>query len=73
MFYPEDPASGEKLKPEDLPLAVALSKQRPAHRGLAITGRDDVRRTIAITAFPLFARTDEFVGAVAIFWEEGAT
>lgn len=71
MFYPEDPGSGEKLKPEDLPLAVALSEHRPAHRALAITGRDDVRRTIAVTAFPLFARTDEVVGAVAIFWEEG--
>jgi hypothetical protein len=71
MFYPEEPVTGEKLSPEDLPLAVALSKHQPAHRTMAITGRDDVRRTIAVTAFPLFARTDEFVGAVSIFWEEG--
>src|SRR3990170_6364849 len=60
MFYPEDRESGAKLSPEDLPLAVALSKQRPAHRSMVITGRDEVRRTIAVTAFPLFARTDEF-------------
>ena len=70
MFYPEDPQSGEKLSPEALPLSIALAERRPAHRTMSITGRDDVRRTIAVTAFPLFARTDEFVGAVAIFWEE---
>ncbi|MGH2655044.1 MAG: PAS domain-containing protein [Actinomycetota bacterium] len=70
MFYPEDPETGAKISAEELPLAVALSEQRPAHRTMAITGRDDVRRRIAVTAFPLFARTDEFVGAVAIFWEE---
>jgi PAS domain-containing protein len=71
MFYPEDPDTGEKLSPEALPLTVALTERRPSHRPIAITGLDGVRRTIAITGFPLFARTDEFVGAVAIFWEEG--
>jgi hypothetical protein len=49
---------------------IALSEQRPAHRSMVITGQDGVRRAIALTAFPLFARTDEFVGAVSIFWEE---
>ena len=70
MFYPEDPETGAKLPLEELPLATALAEQRPAHRTMAITGRDDIRRRIAVTAFPLFARTDEFVGAVSIFWEE---
>jgi PAS domain-containing protein len=71
MFYPEDPETGDKLDPQSLPLTVALNERRPSHRPIAITGLDGVRRKIAITAFPLFARTDEFVGAVAIFWEEG--
>jgi len=71
MFYPEDPETGDKLDPESLPLTVALNERRPSHRPIAITGLDGVRRKIAVTAFPLFARTDEFVGAVAIFWEEG--
>ena len=70
MFYPEDPETGAKLPSEEVPLTKALAKRRPVHRKVAITGRDDIRRTIAVTAFPLFARTDEFVGAVAIFWEE---
>jgi PAS domain-containing protein len=71
MFYPEDPKTGEKISQESLPLMIALAEQRPAHRSMVITGQDGVRRAIALTAFPLFARTDEFVGAVAIFWEEG--
>jgi PAS domain-containing protein len=70
MFYPEDPETGEKIPREALPLMIALAERRPAHLSMVITGQDGVRRAIALTAFPLFARTDEFVGAVAIFWEE---
>jgi len=70
MFYPEDPETGEKIPREVLPLMIALAERRPAHRSMVITAQDGVRRGIALTAFPLFARTDEFVGAVAIFWEE---
>jgi PAS domain-containing protein len=69
IFYPEDSESGEKIAPDQLPLSLALSEQKPAHKAFAITGRDDIRREIAVTAFPLFARADELVGAVAIFWE----
>jgi PAS domain-containing protein len=68
-FRPEDPETGDKLDPQSLPLTMALSEQRPAHRKLAITGTDGERRLINITALPFFARTDEFVGAVAIFWQ----
>jgi PAS domain-containing protein len=70
MFYPEDPKTGEKIPQESLPLMIALAEQRPAHLSMVITGQDGERRSIALTAFPLFARTDEFVGAVSIFWEE---
>jgi PAS domain-containing protein len=67
---PENADTGERLHAEDNPLVRALADQEPAHAVLRITGVDGVKRTIAATAFPLFARTDEFVGAVAIFWEE---
>jgi hypothetical protein len=30
---------------------------------------DNEERRLAVTAVPLFARKDEFVGAAAIFWE----
>jgi PAS domain S-box-containing protein len=69
-FSPEDPDTGDKLDPHGLPLTRALAEQNPAHRRLAIMGMDGERRLINVTALPLFARTDEFVGAVAIFWQE---
>lgn len=70
-FDTRDPSSGEAVDPGELPLAIALRDRRAGHRTLDIGGRDGVRRHIGLTAFPLFARTDEFVGAIAIFWEEG--
>lgn len=70
MFRPEDIETGKSVAPSDLPLAKALQDRVPAHGRLRITGLDEEKRDIAVTAFPLFARTDEFVGAVAIFWEE---
>ncbi|HEV3474137.1 MAG TPA: PAS domain-containing protein [Actinomycetota bacterium] len=70
-FSPEDPNTGEQLGAQALPLSVALAEKKPDHRLLTITGRDGKRRMIAVTAFPLFARTNEFVGGVAIFWEAG--
>jgi PAS domain-containing protein len=70
IFSALDRESGEHLEPDALPLASALQQRAPAHRQMRITGLDGEQRDIAVTAFPLWARTDEFVGAVAIFWEE---
>ncbi len=67
-FDPQDD-EGEALPLEQLPLGVALRERKPAHRKLQILGGDGVPRKIEVTAFPLFAHADEFVGAVAIFWE----
>ena len=52
-----------------LPPGVALLKRKAAHGKLRITLHDGSEREIEITAFPLFAHSDEFVGAVAIFWD----
>jgi PAS domain-containing protein len=60
---------GRALEPDELPLVVALRDRRPDHRSFRITAADGTERHIAATAFPLFARADEFVGAAAIFWE----
>jgi PAS domain S-box-containing protein len=69
-FKPRDLQTGEEIPRESLPLSRALTERKPAHRSIRITGADGVDRPIAVTAFPLWARADEFVGAVAIFWEE---
>jgi PAS domain-containing protein len=60
---------GSPLPLEEMPGGVALLERKPAHRSLRITGLDGEQRVIAVTAFPLMARADELVGAVAIFWE----
>jgi hypothetical protein len=71
-WKPTDNA-GAALRPEDLPLAIALLQRKPAHRTFGIQSRDGTSRTIAVTAFPLLAHEDEFVGAAAIFWEHDET
>jgi hypothetical protein len=48
---------------------VAVLERRAAHQTVKATDGTGVERVIDITAFPLFARADEFAGAVAIFWE----
>jgi PAS domain-containing protein len=69
MFEPED-GDGKRMETADLPLAITLERHKPSHKQLRITGLDGVKRSIEVTAFPIFAKADEFVGAVAIFWED---
>jgi PAS domain-containing protein len=71
-FMPVD-EEGRTLSPDELPLVMALQHHQPTHRALRIRGRDDQVRDIAVTAIPLFAHREEFVGAVAIFWEAAVT
>ena len=60
---------GHPLQAEARPLAVAIRERRPSHRPMILFGADGARRTIEVTAFPLLARADELVGAVAVFWD----
>jgi PAS domain-containing protein len=61
----------EPLSVERRPTGIALYERRPAHQQLLVTGLDGVERRIELTAFPLFAHGDEFLGIVAIFWPLG--
>ncbi len=69
VFSPID-GDGTAIPVEELPLTKAMRQLEPGHVEMSITGLDGEARQIAVTAFPLFARADEFVGALAIFWEE---
>jgi PAS domain-containing protein len=60
----------EQLPTERRPVRIALDEQRPVHQTFRATGADGVDRDVAVTAFPLFAQAEEFVGIVAIFWRE---
>ena len=66
-FEPRDTDS-TPLPHERRPTHIALVERRPAHERYLITSTDGVEREIEVSAFPLFAHTDEFVGIVAIFW-----
>ena len=69
LFEPRDD-DGELLPLDELPLAKAIAEHEPAHRSFSITGGDGQRRQIAVTAIPLFAHAQKFVGAMALFWED---
>ena len=60
---------GRPIPPEDVALVRAVTDHVPTHQTVRITSTDGVIREIAVTALPFFARRDEFVGAMAVFWE----
>jgi len=64
--------SGEHIPLEQLPIGMAIVEREPAHGAVTIRGADGVDRRIAATSFPLFAHTEDFVGAIAFFWEQQA-
>lgn len=68
IFHPVD-LEGNIIAPGDLPLMIALTKRIPAHKNFWIRSLDGQLREIELTAFPLLAQANRFLGAVAIFWE----
>jgi PAS domain-containing protein len=63
---------GSPIPPEDLALVHAINEHVPTHEKIRIQGADGATRDIAVTALPFFARREEFVGAMAVFWEHEA-
>lgn len=71
-FDPMD-EKGKPLPPEDLPLIIAITQRRPAHKVFHIRGMDGSLRRISVTALPLIGQADRFLGGIAIFWESAET
>lgn len=67
-YAPSD-TEGNPIPLEELPLFVAIHRREPAHGIQQVRVADGTMHRIEVTAFPLFAHTDECVGAIAIFWE----
>jgi len=61
-------ADAEPIAPHRRPARIALDERRPAHLQYVVTSADGVEREIEVSAFPLFAHTEEFVGIIVIFW-----
>jgi PAS domain-containing protein len=72
LFHPET-LEGAPMALADMAAGIAFLERRPAHGALRIMGLDGRKREVAVTGFPLFAHADEFVGMVAIFWEQAGS
>ena len=70
QFSPRSIETDEPIPLERRPTGIALNERRAAHERIRITSVDGVVREDAVTAFPLFAHTDELVGTVTIFWRD---
>jgi PAS domain S-box-containing protein len=68
LFRPQD-LSGNPMPFSERPSGIALTERRPAHSEMQITRLDGQTRQVSVTALPLFAHEDEFVGALVVFWE----
>jgi PAS domain-containing protein len=70
QFSPRTVDTEEPLPLERRPTGIALNECRASHERIRITSVDGVVREDEVTAFPLFAHTDELVGTVTIFWRD---
>ena len=69
-FSPEE-ADGTPIPLEELPVGVALTERRPAHREVHFTrSRQRLGTPWRSRLFPLMGREEELFGAVRLFWNE---
>jgi hypothetical protein len=68
IFAPID-LEDQPIPPAELPLMIALGERRPAYRRFFIWGLNGVRRHLEVVGIPILGIGDEFLGAVALFWE----
>ncbi|HPG07544.1 MAG: PAS domain-containing protein [Saprospiraceae bacterium] len=67
IFKPCDD-HGNDLAPERLPLVETLATRKAAHGSFWIKGLDQNLHNISVTSVPVIGRSNEFSGAMAIFW-----
>jgi PAS domain-containing protein len=69
-FKPVDD-EGRPIPLRDLPMSNAFRDAIPSHGHLRIEAMDGAARDLEVIAVPLFARADQLVGGLAMFWERG--
>ncbi len=62
-------SDGSPESREEMPIVIALEQRTPVHAIQQVTDPDGTRRTVELTAIPLFSRKQDFVGVMATFWE----
>lgn len=55
------------------PTRVALRTEEPVHDVVCVKDHGGIERTVSVSAFPLFCRPDELVGALAFAWRRDTT
>jgi PAS domain-containing protein len=60
---------GQSIPPEQVPLMIALTTRRPAHKRLYLHGLNGVRRHIEVASIPIVGLQGEFLGAASLYWE----
>ena len=68
IFAPLD-EQGQPIPPAELPLMIALQKQRPAYHRFFIRGLNGVQRHLEVVGIPIHGIKEELIGAAALFWE----
>lgn len=61
-------AGSASSAPDELPIMLALRERRPVSGVLSVTGPDNKRRQVEVTAVPLVGQGDRSLGAVAIVY-----
>lgn len=69
-FKPVDD-EGRPIPLRDLPMSNAFRDGMPSHGHLRIEAVDGTAHDLEVIAVPLFARADQLVGGLAVFWERG--
>ena len=68
VFKPQT-REGKAITPENLPLVQTLSKKIPAQGDFWIRSLNGSKYYLSVTSFPIIDRSDNFLGAVALFWK----
>jgi PAS domain-containing protein len=63
---------GGPIKEEARALPAALTTRAPVYRRVWLQGRDGERRSLQVTGIPLIAHDGRLLGALGLFWEDGA-
>ena len=69
VFNPET-EDGVTLDPTELPLVKTLSERIPAQGDFWISSLNGSKYFLSVTSFPIIDRSDNFLGAVALFWKK---
>lgn len=62
---------GAEIPREELPVMVALDRQRPAHSAHQVRFFGERWFELAVSALPVIGQQDRFLGVLVLFWSSG--